>query len=291
MAELQSRLHTEKTVTLTKQLLTREKPLMHYLEYELPYIIEPSMPISTMQFLTNKGITTDIDTNHRQKTRRMIKTPAEITRMQNAVSLTQSIRQQIETLIKKDAITELTELQLRWMMIAYAMELWATDEAFPMIVASWAHSAIPHHRATNKQISQWPLLIDMGRVVDGYCSDMTRTYRVGDKQGNSPEWVSFTEFQKALTAVQKAHAYWCNWAVDGKSIAELSGEVREQLWELNQYFTHSLGHGVGVAVHEWPAVHTNSTSQFSKNMAITIEPWVYFPSKFGIRWEDIVFVA
>lgn len=291
MQELQQKLQTSKTVSVEKVVVAwwMQDLLQPYKGEAL--IVEKSLPYGVYEFLQSSWPEIVFDTEHWQQTKRLIKTQQEISFIQKAISLTHMIRETIEESIDSWAIIGMTEQWLRWAMIAKAMSLWASDEAFPMIVASGSNSAIPHHKTSERCIAPWPLLVDMWWIVDGYCSDMTRTYRVWDIDTVSQEWVTYEQFEDSLEAVQHAHALGCEKAVAWAVIGDVCTSVRKSLWSQEQYFTHSLWHWLGVQVHEQPWVHYKSDGLFRSWMVVTVEPGLYYDWQYGIRREDTIIVA
>ncbi|MCX8124612.1 MAG: Xaa-Pro peptidase family protein [Spirochaetes bacterium] len=157
--------------------------------------------------------------------------------------------------------------------------------SFETIVASGAGSSMPHYKTGSKKIrSGEPVLIDMGCVYRGYCSDITRTVFVN----SIPESIS-TIYAVVKEAQQKA--------VDaikaGLTTNKLDSIARDFIAAKGYagLFGHSLGHGVGLDVHEIPAVKQNGAVALKKGMIITVEPGIYIPKKGGVRIEDMVLVT
>ena len=164
-------------------------------------------------------------------------------------------------------------------------DLGAEDRAFPSIVASGVNSAIPHHRAGESRLQEGDLLvIDAGARVNGYHADMTRTWIVG----REPE-----AWQIELhTAVQDAQAVAMSAVAVGRSAASVDEAARGVLRGagLEDRFTHGLGHGVGLEIHEAPSIGARATGTIQGNMAFTVEPGVYLPGRGGVRIEDTLVV-
>lgn len=155
--------------------------------------------------------------------------------------------------------------------------------SFEPIVASGSNAARPHARPTDRQLQKGDLVVlDMGCFRDGYASDMTRTVAIGSA---SPEE------RRSYEAVQAAQAKAVEEAKAGVTGKELDAVAREILEDagVGEYFTHSLGHGVGLEVHEWPRVSHTSDEELPEGACVTIEPGVYVPDQeYGVRIEDIV---
>jgi len=157
--------------------------------------------------------------------------------------------------------------------------------SFETIVASGERSALPHGRASEAKLPRRGFVtLDFGVVLDGYMSDMTRTVHLGRALPGE------REVYDAVLEAQEA-------AVSAVAPGVTSGEVDEAARSvlrragLDQYFTHSTGHGVGLEIHEGPRLAAKQTQKLEAGMVITIEPGVYMPEKFGLRIEDMVLVT
>lgn len=156
--------------------------------------------------------------------------------------------------------------------------------AFETIVAFGAHAAIPHHETGETKLSFGDeILIDFGCKVNGYCSDITRTFLFGDDGRHE-------EFKAAYRHVLSAHELAKQKIVAGMSGVEADAVAREYLKEkgLGELFTHSLGHGIGLNVHEYPSVSPRSEATLENGMVFSDEPGVYKAGEYGIRIEDTV---
>lgn len=161
------------------------------------------------------------------------------------------------------------------------------ENAFAPIVAFGKNTSLPHyglsHVSQTKLAKNDIVLIDFGAKVDGYCADMTRMVFAGTPK---PEWMS--AYEAVLAANTKAIAMLASGERNG---ATLDAAAREVIAETNlPFYPHSLGHGVGLAVHERPRLTVAHAQQLTPNMAVTIEPGVYIPGAFGIRIEDLILV-
>jgi len=154
--------------------------------------------------------------------------------------------------------------------------------SFEPIVAAGARGALPHARPSDLTLAQGDLVvIDMGGVVDGLCSDMTRTVAVGDPGDDAREAYAVV-LDAQLAAVEAAKA-----GMTGMELDRVARTVIEDAG-LGEAFSHSLGHGVGYEVHEWPRLSQQVEHVLPVGATVTIEPGVYLPGRFGIRIEDIV---
>lgn len=165
-------------------------------------------------------------------------------------------------------------------------ELGAEDRAFDTIVAGGAHAAIPHHEPGRRPLAVGDLVvIDAGARVDGYHADMTRTVVVG----RDPEpWQR--EIHALVLAAQTA-------ATDryrpGAALRDVDAAARGVIEDAGYgvQFTHGLGHGVGLVIHEAPMVGPRATGTMDADMAITVEPGIYLAGQGGVRIEDTLVVT
>ena len=154
--------------------------------------------------------------------------------------------------------------------------------AFEPIVASGARGALPHTRPTNNAIAPGDMVvIDMGGVKDGYASDMTRTVAVGEP-GDEARAVYQVVLDSQEAAIEAAHS-----RMTGRDLDQIARGVIDAAG-YGDAFSHSLGHGIGLQTHEWPALSSRVEDVLPVGAAVTIEPGIYLPGKFGVRIEDIV---
>lgn len=156
--------------------------------------------------------------------------------------------------------------------------------AFPSIVASGPNSALPHARPTDRAVEEGDLLlVDFGAVVEGYCSDVTRTFVVGEPRPWQEELhAAVREAQeRALEAVEA-----------GARASEVDRAAREVLdgAGYGEAFSHSTGHGLGLEVHEAPRLHRTSSERLEAGHVVTVEPGAYLADRGGVRIEDDVAV-
>lgn len=151
--------------------------------------------------------------------------------------------------------------------------------SFNPIVASGSNGSMPHHKPSDAKIKKGFCVLDFGVKYKGYCSDITRTVYVGRPTNNEKEIYNF------LLKIQEEAI---NLAKNSKKCSELYDFVNNCLGKYKKYFTHGLGHGVGVEIHEMPNLTLKSKDRIRDNMIFTIEPGIYIPNKFGIRIEDTV---
>jgi Xaa-Pro aminopeptidase len=164
--------------------------------------------------------------------------------------------------------------------------------SFETIVASGVRSALPHGRATSAKLPRRGFCtLDFGVVLGGYCSDMTRTVHFGRAQtGERKTYDAVLEAQEAGVAAVRAGVVTSDVDEAARGVLRRAG--------LDQWFTHSTGHGVGLEIHEGPRLaksrpgaREGAPETLKSGMIVTIEPGVYMPGKFGVRIEDTVLVT
>lgn len=157
--------------------------------------------------------------------------------------------------------------------------------AFEVIVASGPRSAMPHGTASSKEIRAGELVtIDMGARVAGYCADMTRTFGVGPvSNGHRALFDAVLEAQEAALAEVAPGVATRDIDARARGVLEARG--------LADAFSHSLGHGVGLDVHEGPSLAPRSEDVLAPGMVVTIEPGAYHPGDAGVRIEDLAVVT
>lgn len=208
---------------------------------------------------------------------RMIKDNEEIEYIKKACKITDDCFNMIIQYIKPG----MTEIQVARKIQDFYRDF-AEGESFETIVASGENTSKPHAIPTNRKIEKQDIvLIDMGCKVKGYCSDMTRTIFIGEP----------TEEQlKIYNLVLKNQKQVLDDIQEGKNIKNLSRRLENNFAEYGYDMIHSLGHGVGLEIHEKPFVNSKNDNSLKENMVITDEPGIYLPGNFGVRIEDTVLV-
>jgi Xaa-Pro aminopeptidase len=165
--------------------------------------------------------------------------------------------------------------------------LWEEDIdglAFDVIVASGPRSSYPHARPSAKRIEKGDsVVVDVGVRVQGYCSDVTRTFIVGSNQ----------EAEKALAYIIDVQNTAALDVRSGVRASDLNARARKLLERegLHEYFLHCLGHGLGLSVHERPIISSLSEDILEGGNVITLEPGLYVKGRFGVRHEDVFLVG
>lgn len=212
---------------------------------------------------------------------RIIKSEEEILKIEAAQRIAEAAFSKLISSIR----VGMTEKQVASVLNFYMMDLGADGISFDTIAASGVNSACPHAVPTDKPLQAGEFLtLDFGAVVDGYHSDMTRTVVIGkpdDEMKNiyNAVWGAQTDALKAVRA-----------DITGKLIDSVARSTLDA-WGYEKYFTHGLGHGVGLEIHEAPTVSLKSPFTLREGMVITIEPGAYIPHKYGVRIEDMVVVT
>ena len=170
--------------------------------------------------------------------------------------------------------------RLTYLMLHYGAE----NMSFDPIVVSGANSSKPHGVPTEKQIEAGDFVtMDFGCIVDGYCSDMTRTVAVGHVT---------EEMQRVYDIVldaQLAGIACCKAGVSGREVDGAARRVIEAAG-YGDAFGHGFGHGVGLEIHEAPTASSRSEALLPAGSILTAEPGIYLPGKFGVRTEDMLYV-
>jgi Xaa-Pro aminopeptidase len=211
---------------------------------------------------------------------RMIKEPEEVQAIREALK----VNLEAYRVLEKAICPGRTERDLLAELEAFARRK-KVGFSFPPIIASGPNSAMPHARVSARQLrSHEPLLIDCGIDRNGYKSDLTRMFFLGKMTPS---------YQKVLFSVGEAQQAAIKKIKPGVSAAEIDATARNCLKEhgLDRYFGHSLGHGVGLDIHEMPRISQKSGAILAENMVFTVEPGVYFPGRYGIRLEEMVLVT
>ncbi|HEY1387013.1 MAG TPA: Xaa-Pro peptidase family protein [Ktedonobacterales bacterium] len=225
---------------------------------------------------------------------RAVKDAAEIATMRRAANVADQAFEQLLAEIK----VGMTEREIATLLEQHMIELGASGTSFPTIVACGPGGAQPHAVPTDRPVRPGePLLIDFGCRVDGYCSDTTRTFCIGEPDPKLTELYAIV--REAQDAGFKALA---DGVRKGRDVDMAARKVIDDAGYGEQYF-HSLGHGVGLAIHELPVTATPRVptpeadaelakrEQLEPNSVITNEPGIYIPGWGGVRLEDMVLVT
>ncbi|HHV78959.1 MAG TPA: aminopeptidase P family protein [Firmicutes bacterium] len=213
---------------------------------------------------------------------RVIKDTTEIAAIEKAVSLGEDVLEQVVSGIRAG----ITEREIAAELYFRAMKAGAEATAFETIVVSGPRTSLPHGMPTERVLQPGELLtIDFGVILDGYCSDITRTYAVGDCDSRQ------REVYKAVLGAHLAAAEAIKPGMTGVEAYETAVKTLQEAG-LHEYFVHGLGHGVGLEVHEAPRLARSKGAErpLEPGMTVTIEPGVYIPGWGGVRIEDLYVV-
>jgi Xaa-Pro aminopeptidase len=211
---------------------------------------------------------------------RVVKNPLEIEKLQKAYEIAENAFKEIIDYIKPGVRERDIAIELE-----YRIKKNSDGVPFDIIVASGQRSSLPHGKATNKILLENEFVIfDWGAIYEGYCSDITRMVYIGKPSSEEKEMFNI------LLAAQRLALEEIRPKI---KITSLDKKVRNFLKEkeIAKFFVHNLGHGIGMNVHEEPRVGPNNKKILKERMTFTVEPGIYFPSRYGIRIEDGVFLT
>jgi len=211
---------------------------------------------------------------------RMRKSPQEVDALRRAAQAIDRVHMQVPGLLRPgrseaDVGKDIADLIVRE----------GHDTVDFVIVASGPNGASPHHETGQRQLEHGDaVVVDIGGVLDGYCSDCTRDYVLGDPPDG---------YAEAHAALERAQRAACDAVRPGVTAESVDAAARAVLTEAGygDAFIHRTGHGIGLEVHEDPYIVAGNDQVLEPGMAFSIEPGVYLPGRFGMRIEDIVVVA
>lgn len=209
---------------------------------------------------------------------RTVKDGGELELIQRAVDVADAAMDSVTPTVRAGE----TEQEVAWRLELAMREMGAESVSFETIVAAGPNGAMPHHRPSERVIQEGePVVIDMGAKVDGYCSDITRTICVGEEDETFRRIYDIVLGSQltAIATVTPGHT--------GGDADDLSRVVISEAG-YGDNFGHSLGHGIGMAVHEFPRVGPKSDHPLSEGMVFTVEPGIYLSGWGGVRIEDMV---
>ena len=212
---------------------------------------------------------------------RAVKDPAELARMQAAARIADGALAAAEPMLRPGV----TEVQLQQALDDAIRAAGSSGPAYDTIVASGPNSALPHARPTEREFQAGDLVIvDVGATVDGYRSDMTRSFVLGepDEQAGA-----------MLELVGRSQSAGVEAVRPGAEAGDIDGACRSVIEEagMGEAFVHGSGHGVGLDVHELPRVTSGSGAVLEPGNVLTVEPGVYLPGVGGARVEDLLVVT
>jgi Xaa-Pro aminopeptidase len=210
---------------------------------------------------------------------RETKTPAELAAIRRALNLSEAVLRQVAG----ELAPGLTERQVAWEIEKRLREAGAEGLAFPPIVAAGLNSAMPHHQPGDYPLKAGePIIIDMGGRLNGYCADLTRTFILGPPDD---------QFRKIYRLVRQAQMRAEKGIKAGMDSLTADGLAREVIAQAGygDAFGHSLGHGVGLAVHEAPSLspYKERNTVLKAGSVVTVEPGIYLAGWGGVRLENL----
>ena len=217
---------------------------------------------------------------------RIIKDSKEIAVLKKASQIIDKMFELCTKKIKKGQ----RESELQAILMSYAIEHEMFDTGYkstlnPLIIAGGPNGALPHAQVTNRKFANGDLIVmDLTLRYKGYVSDSSRTFGLGSVS---------SEAKSVYEIVKESQKLGLKAAKPGSSCKSVDDACRDYIknQKYGKYFIHSTGHGIGLEVHELPNISTKSTTKLAKNMAITVEPGIYIPKKFGVRIEDSLIVG
>ena len=212
----------------------------------------------------------------------MSKSKIEISKIKKSMLLAEKVMEYLSKNIKLG----MSEKEIRQMAIIKGIELGADKISFDFIVAAGLNGDSPHWNTSTAKIEKGQLItIDLGFVLDDYCSDITRTFKTSDKIPQKLEEI-YNVVLKALQAVNKK----VKPGMTGQEVDKIARDIITKAGYGN-YFGHGLGHGLGLEIHEEPRFSPLSKTVIKKGMIISNEPGIYIPGLGGVRIEDILLIT
>ena len=252
------------------ELLEKKKVSTVYLNYD-------KVCVSEYLRLKEQGFNTQ-DYSSEMSFMRAVKSKKELSQIKKACCIVQEAYYEVIKTVREGD----TEREVKTRLENAMLKLGADGLAFDTIVAFGKNSAIPHHETGDDTLNKGQvILVDMGCTFDGYCSDITRTAFYG-----TPSQKFIDDYQAVLKAnIESEREIIANTRTDFAD-----GIARSVLksYGIEDYFTHSLGHGIGLEVHEYPFLSQKRKDELVNGMVFSIEPGVYFNGEYGIRIEDTV---
>ncbi len=258
-----------------REALEAAKP---YHTLAVPY---PFVSVSALRLYEKDGHET-VDCMPAFKRAMLVKTEGELARIQRACEIAEDgfnlLLPEIKEGMTESEVAALLEYNMR--------KLGASGVSFDTICAFGENGSVPHYETGARRLKFGdPVLIDFGCKYEGYCSDITRTFLFGDDGQHE-------DFKRVHEIVLTAHELVKEKTVAGMSGKQADAIARDYLREkgLAEYFTHSLGHGIGLQIHEYPVLSPNGEDILENGMVFSDEPGVYIAGKLGIRIEDSLFM-
>lgn len=241
---------------------------------------EQNLPYAAYRALVDAGVEA-VPTSGLVESLRAVKDESEIATMRRAGALSD----EIFAALSRERFTGRTERELAWWIERSFREAGAEGVSFPAVVAAGETGTSPHAVPGDRVVEEGALVtVDAGCVLDGYCSDCTRTFATGAVSDRLAELYALClEAQLAGLAAVCPGAHGRD--VDAASRAPIDAAG------LGWAYGHGLGHGVGVQIHEGPVLRPESTDVLEPGNVVSVEPGIYVPGEGGVRIEDLVLVT
>ncbi|WP_320171940.1 aminopeptidase P family protein [Maridesulfovibrio sp.] len=213
---------------------------------------------------------------------RLIKDEDEIRLMEESCVLNHKVYELLEPRLKPG----MSEYEISWEVEQLFRNNGASELSFPTIVGIGPNAALPHAIPGSDTLGDGDLvLVDMGGRLGDYCSDQTRAFWVGDKPSD--------RFLTVRDQVREAQAAAIEIMRPGLPIQHAYHTARSvfEKYGVEEFFTHSLGHGIGLETHEMPSVSPIASGELKPGMVVTVEPGLYYPDWGGVRWEYMVLIT
>jgi Xaa-Pro aminopeptidase len=221
-----------------------------------------------------------VDTEDVVENLRIVKEEIEIQATKKALAIAEAVFRDVAASVK----IGMTEKQAAWAMEKGMREAGADSLSFPTIVASGPNSALPHAIPGDRTFNSGePILFDWGAKLNGYCSDISRTFVIGEPDGT---------FKKVFRSVREAQQMAIDAIRPGASSKAVDHIARSHIENMGykDKFGHGLGHGTGLAIHEAPRLSPLKDTPLEPGMIFTVEPGIYLPGWGGIRLENMAVV-
>ncbi|MGQ9786380.1 MAG: M24 family metallopeptidase [Anaerolineae bacterium] len=210
---------------------------------------------------------------------RQVKDEEELQAVRHAIAIAEQAWSQLLGVLRPG----MSEREVAWQLESSMRTLGAEAVAFPLIVAAGPNGALPHAAVSERPIQAGePIVIDFGCIVEGYCSDITRTICLG-----RPSDERYWELWQLVQRAQQAALRGVKAGMSGTEADRLAREVIIAAG-LGEHFGHGLGHGIGLAAHEAPRLNPTSSDVLSAGVIVSIEPGIYLSDWGGVRIEDMV---
>ena len=209
---------------------------------------------------------------------REIKEPEEVALLSRSAQLMGDVLELVIEGLRPGQV----ERDVAWKIETLIREHGGDESAFPPIVGSGSNGALPHAMPTGRALrKREPVVMDVGAKVDGYCSDMTRTIFLGETPSD------FKEIYRVVREAQLAAIESVKPGMKSNEVDSLARDIIKKAG-FGDFFGHSLGHGVGLATHEKPAIGPFRPEVLKEGMVFTVEPGIYIPGRGGVRLEQMV---